>query len=438
MPWYEGPPLLYHLEHVQIAADRNLIDARFPVQWVIRPQAEEHHDYRGYAGKVAAGVLKPGDDIVALPSERTSRVARIDTYDGPVDEAFPPMSVTVLLEDDLDVSRGDLLCRPNNRPQVAREVDAMVCWMSESPLVPGARYILKHTTRTVQARVEQLNYRVDVDTLHRDERAGQLGLNDIGRLTLRTGAPIFIDDYRRNRATGSFILIDEATNDTAGAGIVLASGFGTRAHDTASTNVVWQRGAVPREQRWDMLAQSGATVWLTGLSGAGKSTIATALEARLAGAGRLAYVLDGDNLRHGLNGDLGFDAAARAENVRRTGEVARLLADAGAIVIVSLISPYASDRARARAVHERAGIDFVEAFVDTPIEECERRDPKGLYAKARRGEIRGFTGVDDPYEPPDDPAIRLCTLDTPLEEEIERLVALLVTRGIVRGPETGS
>ena len=438
MPWYEGPPLLYHLEHVQIAADRNLIDVRFPVQWVIRPQAEEHHDYRGYAGQVAAGVLKAGDEVVVLPSERHTRIARIDSYDGPLEEAFPPLSATVLLEDDLDVSRGDLICRPHNRPQVAREVDAMVCWMSDSPLVPGGRYVLKHTTRSVAARVEHLQYRVDVDTLHRDESARTLELNDIGRLTLRTGSPVFIDDYRRNRATGSFILVDEASNDTVGAGIVLATGFGTRAHDTRSTNVVWQSGQVPRERRWDIVSQRGATVWLTGLSGAGKSTIAAALEERLVAAGRLAYVLDGDNLRHGLNGDLGFDADARTENVRRTAEVARLLADAGTIVIVSLISPYAADRARARVVHEDAGIEFVEAFVDTPLEECERRDPKGLYAKARRGEIRGFTGVDDPYEPPDDPAIRLCTTGISVGEEVERLVGLLTELGICPDPGSAS
>ena len=431
MPWYEGPPLLYHLEHLHIASDRNLIDVRFPVQWVIRPQDPEHHDYRGYAGSVASGMLKPGDEVVVLPSQRSSRIEAIDTYDGPVEEAFPPMAVTVRLADDLDVSRGDMICRSHNRPQEAREIDAMVCWMSSAPLVPGARYVLKHTTRSVSARIEHLTYRVDVDTLHRDESAGALELNDIGRVSLRTGAPVFVDDYRRNRTTGSFILIDEASNETVAAGIVLASGFGTGTHETTSTNVVWQRGAVPRQRRWQLLSQQGATVWLTGLSGAGKSTIARALEARLVAEGRLAYVLDGDNLRHGLNGDLGFDAASRAENVRRTGEVARLLADAGAIAIVALISPYSADRARVRAVHEEAGIEFIEVFVDAPLEECERRDPKGLYAKARRGEIRSFTGVDDPYEAPAEPGIRLCTVGTSPAEEVERLVDLLRERGIV-------
>jgi bifunctional enzyme CysN/CysC len=220
-PWYQGPSLLYHLEHVHVASDRNLVDARFPVQWVVRPMSDEHHDYRGYAGEVASGVFRVGDEVVVLPSGRESRIADIDTFDGPLEEAFPPLSVTLLLEDDVDVSRGDMICRPGNRPHEAREVEAMVCWMSERPLHASGRYRIKHTTRTVLAKADAVRYRIDVNSLHRDEDADGLGLNEIGRLSLRLSSPLFLDEYRRNRATGSFILIDESTNDTVGAGMVL-------------------------------------------------------------------------------------------------------------------------------------------------------------------------------------------------------------------------
>ncbi|MGF1468448.1 MAG: sulfate adenylyltransferase subunit CysN [Sandaracinaceae bacterium] len=220
MPWYEGTPLLYHLEHVHIASDRNLIDVRFPVQWVIRPHSDEHHDYRGYAGTVAGGILKPGDEVVVLPSGLESTIDRIETYDGPVDEAYPPMAVTVHLEDDLDVSRGDMICRPHNRSAVGQDLDAMVAWMGERPLKPHGRYALKHTTRWVRTLVTDLQYRLDVNTLHRDEHATELGLNDIGRIQLRATAPLFYDEYAKNRATGSFILVDESTNETVGAGLL--------------------------------------------------------------------------------------------------------------------------------------------------------------------------------------------------------------------------
>jgi sulfate adenylyltransferase subunit 1 len=221
MSWYDGPSLLYHLEHVHVASDRNLVDARFPVQWVVRPMSDQHHDYRGYTGQVASGVFRVGDDVVVLPSGIETRVAWIETYDGPLEEAFPPLSVTLLLEDDLDVSRGDMVCRPHNRPIEAREVEAMVCWMSERPLQPAGRYRIKHTTRTALAKADELRYRIDVNTLHRHEDASGLSLNEIGRLRLRLSSPLFLDEYRRNRTTGSFILIDESTNDTVGAGMVL-------------------------------------------------------------------------------------------------------------------------------------------------------------------------------------------------------------------------
>jgi bifunctional enzyme CysN/CysC len=413
MPWYCGPPLLYHLEHVHIAADHNLLDARFPVQWVIR-----HADsgYRGYAGQMASGVLRPGDEVVVLPGGGRATVLAVETFDGPLSEAIAPMSLTVRLVEDIDVSRGDLVCRANNQPTVVRELDAMMCWMSDEPLVTGRRFSVKHPTRTVPAVAEEIVYRVDVNTLHRDEAACELTINDIGRIRLRLAAPLAVDAYRRNRATGSFIVIDDATNQTVGGGMILSPAAPPVAVDGArSTNVVWSPSALTRAERWRSLGQSGATLWLTGLPASGKSTLAIEVERRLVTAGRHACRLDGDNLRHGLNGDLGFDSASRAENVRRTAHVAALLADSGAVAIVSLVSPYAADRAAARVVHEQLELAFVEVFVDTPLEECERRDPKGLYARARRGEVPAFTGISDRYEEPEAPEARVeghgCAID---------------------------
>jgi bifunctional enzyme CysN/CysC len=268
----------------------------------------------------------------------------------------------------------------------------MVCWFSDqASLTKGSRYRLLHTTRSVVARVEHLDYRLDVNTLHRDETAGSLTLNEIGRVRLRTQAPLMFDAYRRNRTTGGFILVDLATNNTVAAGMIMG------AEQANITNVVWHANTVQRDQR----LSRGLTIWLTGLSGSGKSTVAVEVERKLVAAGQPAYLLDGDNLRHGLNADLGFTAADRAENVRRVGEVAKLFADAGLVAVVSLVSPYRQDRDRVRAAHDAAGLRFVEVFVDTPLDICEGRDPKGMYARARAGEITGFTGIDDPYEPPE-------------------------------------
>jgi bifunctional enzyme CysN/CysC len=403
LDWYDGRPLLHHLENVHIASDRNLIDARFPVQYVIRPQSgtdADLHDYRGYAGTVAGGVFKPGDEVVILPSGFTSSIADIVGPGGePVREAFAPQAVTMTLTDDIDISRGDMICRPNNRPAVGQDIDATICWFSDrSTLTPGKRYQIRQTTRSVPATVELLEYRLDINTLHRDETAERLDLNEIGRVRLRAQAPLMFDVYRRNRATGSLILVDPATNNTVAAGMVVS---GEQAR--VASNVTWHENAVDRERR----AASGATVWLTGLSGSGKSTVAVEIERRLVEAGRPAYLLDGDNLRHGLNADLGFGANDRVENVRRVGEVAKLFADSGMVAVVSLVSPYRADRNRVRSAHEAAGLRFIEIFVDTPIEICEARDPKGLYAKARAGQIQGFTGIDDPYEPPSEPDLVL-------------------------------
>jgi bifunctional enzyme CysN/CysC len=430
MPWYEGSSLLYHLEHVHIASDRNLIDCRFPVQWVIRPGPDsDDPDYRGYAGQIAAGIFRPGDTVVVLPSGEETRISSIDTLAGPLTEAFAPMSVTLRFEDDLDISRGNMVCRAHNRPTMNRHIEAVVCWMGEQPVTAGARYMLKHTTRSMRAVVEDVRYRIDVNTLRRDENAPGLGLNEIGRISLRTSLPLMFDEYRRNRATGSLILIDEATNGTVGAGIIIEAHI--EDSEGEPRDVTWHRSKLTRQARWDLLGQRGGTVWLTGLPASGKSTIAVALEERLARNGQSAYLLDGDNLRHGLNRDLGFSPLDRAENVRRVAHVARLFADAGTIAIVSLISPYAEDRAIARTIHEEAGVPFLEVFVDTPLTECERRDPKGLYVRARRGEIPGFTGVGAPYETPTAPEVALHPLEQPIDELVDRLLAALNARGVL-------
>jgi bifunctional enzyme CysN/CysC len=430
MPWYEGPALLYHLEHVHIGSDRNLIDCRFPVQWVNRPGLDgQDPDYRGYAGQIAGGIFRPGDPVVVLPSGDRSRIASIDTFDGAVQEAFPPMSVTMRLEDALDISRGEMICRPPNRPKVDRRFEAIVCWMAEESLVVGGRYAIKHTTRSAKAVVEEVRYRIDVNSLHRDEGAEELRLNEIGRVAVCTSVPMAFDEYRRNRTTGSFILIDETTNGTVGAGMIIEAHV--EGHESGGGDITWHRNRLTRRARWSLLGQSGATVWLTGLSASGKSTIAAALEEQIAKDGQSAYLLDGDNLRHGLNSDLGFSPSERAENVRRVAHVARLLADAGTIAIVSLISPYAADRHEARRIHEDAGIEFLEVFVNTPLEECERRDPKGLYARAREGTILGFTGVGAPYEPPLAPDLELRTAEYRLEGLVEQLVAALKERGLL-------
>ena len=433
MPWYEGPPLLYHLEHVHIASDRNLIDVRFPVQWVIRPPASSVADYRAYAGQVAGGVMRAGDDVVVLPGGQRSTIAGIDTFDGPVQEAFPPMSVAVRLADDIDVGRGSTIVRSQNQPTVASRFEALLCWMSERPLDRQRRYLVKHTTRTAMVGGMDVRYRIDVETLHRDESAGALALNDLGRVQLELSAPLVFDSYRRNRTTGSLIVIDQATNETVAAGVILDTEVEetTQAKTERSPNVRWQGTRMTRERRWSSLGHPGATLWFTGLPGAGKSTMASAVEERLVAAGQPAFLLDGDNLRHGLNGDLGFDEGARRENVRRTSHVARLLAESGTIALVSLVSPYRVDREAAAALHSADELQFLEIFVDAPLELCEKRDPKGLYARARAGELTGLTGIGAPYEAPADPDLVLGTLDETVERGVERVLELLAERGLL-------
>ncbi len=463
MGWYQGPPLLYHLEHVHIASDRNLIDVRFPVQWVIRPRsggpgsggfapsagsagssapsassaagsAPHLADYRAYAGQVAGGVLRPGDEVVVLPSGKHTRIAGIDTFDGPLNEAFPPMSVALRLADEIDVGRGSTIVRTHNQPTVAHSFESLICWMSERPLDPARRYLVKHTTRTAVVGSLDVRYVIDVDTLHRDERSTTLELNDLGRVRLELSSPLVFDSYRRNRVTGSLIVIDEASNETVAAGVILDTEVedlgGSETKTERSPNVRWQGSKLTRARRWEALGHAGATVWFTGLPGAGKSTIAAAVEERLIAAGRAAFLLDGDNLRHGLNGDLGFDETARCENVRRTSHVARLLAESGTIALVSLVSPYIADREAAAELHAADDLRFVEVFVSTPLEECEQRDPKGLYARARKGELEGLTGVGAPYEAPRQADLVLHTCGESVEAEVERVLELLTAQGL--------
>jgi len=415
MPWYTGSPLLAHLEQVHVASDRNLTDVRLPVQYVLRPQRADGSDHRSYAGTVAGGILRVGDDLVVLPSGRATSISNIWAPGGrELTEAAPPMAVTVGLADDIDITRGEMFVRPRNRPHQGTEIDAMVCWFADTgQLAAGRRYLVQHTTRETRAVITELDYRLDVNTLHRDADADGLSLNEIGRVTLRTQAPLMFDAYRRNRDTGAFILVDEHTGDTVAAGMIT----GPASH---GSDVVWHAGNVQRSDRGQ-----GRTLWLTGLSASGKSSLAVELERQLVEAGRSAYILDGDNLRHGLNADLGFSAADRAENIRRVGEVAALFADAGGVAIASLISPFAAERATARAVHERAGLPFTEIYVDTPLADCEARDPKGLYAKARSGEIAEFTGISSPYEPPLTPQFRVTPADGIAAEVARRIVAEL-------------
>ena len=418
-PWYDGPPLLSHLEDVYIAGDRNLVDVRFPVQYVIRPQSRDHADHRSYAGTVASGVLRPGDEVVVLPSGKSSRITVIDGPTGPVDEAFPPMAVSISLADDIDISRGDMLARPQNQPTATSEFDATVCWMAdEASLEPGRDYVIKHTTRTTRARVTALDYRLDVNTLHRDKSATALKLNELGRITLRTQVPLLLDEYVRNSSTGSFILIDPDTNVTVAAGMVRDTAPASAR--SASPNTVRHHSLVTAGER----LTKGRTLWFTGLSGSGKSSVAVLVEQKLLEHGCPAYILDGDNLRHGLNADLGFSMADRAENLRRLAHIATLMADAGLTVLVPVISPLEEHRELARKVHVDQGVEFLEIFVDTPLEDCERRDPKGLYAKARAGEITHFTGIDSPYQRPKNPDLRL-TPDHSPDELADQVIELL-------------
>jgi bifunctional enzyme CysN/CysC len=422
--FYDGPTLLEHLEEIDVQADRDLTRLRVPIQWVGRSHAGGE---RLYMGRMVAGILEVGDEVVVLPSGATTTITQLDTLDDSVCSAVPPMSVTFALADRLDVGRGDLLVAPDDRPTSARELDCTICWMSDEPLHPGRRYALKHTTRAVRATVQSITERTDPESLERQLDPTSLVLNDIGRVTLRTSSVVVADPYAFNRVTGAFILIDEVSNDTVAAGAIRTARAVEPGHERRR-DVTWHPSALDRDERWLAIDQRGATVLLTGLSASGKSTIAVELERRLVDSGQSAYLLDGDNIRHGLSEDLGFTSGDRSEHIRRVGQVARLMADSGTIAVVSLISPLAADRAHLRKAHEEANLSFVEVFVDTSVAECERRDPKGLYARARAGEIKGFTGIDAPYERPERPEIRVDTSTTDVEQAVSQIVEMLRTR----------
>jgi len=407
-PWYDGPTLLEHLETVEVGADLAARPFRFPVQWVNRPNL----DFRGFSGTVVSGSIRAGEPVVVAGSGRETRVARVVTFDGDREEAGAGEAVTLTLADEVDIARGDVLARPSERPEVVDQFAAHLLWMSEEPMLPGRSYLMRVGTKLVPSRVTSLRHQVDVNTFEH-LAARTLGLNGIGFCNFATQTPVAFDAYAENRETGAFILIDRYTNATVGAGMIA---FGLR----RATNVHRQRLSIDKAARSGLKHQEPCVLWFTGLSGSGKSTIANLVEKSLHERGVHTYLLDGDNVRHGLNRDLGFTDADRVENIRRVGEVAKLFVDAGTIVLCSFISPFEAERQMIRDLLEDG--EFIEIFVDTPLEECIRRDPKGLYGRARAGKIANFTGIDSPYEAPRSPELRLNTVgETP-----DRLAVIVV------------
>ena len=415
MPWYVGPTLIDHLEAVTVDSDlEQARPLRLPVQWVNRPSP----DFRGFSGQIAAGRLSPGDGVRILPSGKTSTVARIVTMEGDLDIAVAGQSVTVTLADEVDCSRGDVIAAADAPPQVADQFEASIVWMAEEAMLPGRSYWLKTASQTVTAQVQAPKYKVNVDTMEH-LAARTLELNAIGVANLSTDRPIVFEPYADSRVLGAFILIDKMTNATLASGMLH---FALR----RAQNVHWQATDTPRERRAGLKNQRPAVLWMTGLSGAGKSTIANLVEQKLVGMNRHTFLLDGDNVRHGLNRDLGFTDADRVENIRRVGEVARLMTDAGLIVIAAFISPFRAERDMVRQMMEPG--EFLEIHIDTPLAEAERRDVKGLYAKARAGKLPHFTGVDSPYEAPEDPDIRIDTSRMTADQAAETIVAILLER----------
>ncbi|WP_298215255.1 sulfate adenylyltransferase subunit CysN [Acidocella sp.] len=412
-PWYTGAPLIEFLETVEldVAADQAK-PFRLPVQWVNRPNL----DFRGFAGQIASGVVRPGEAVRVLPSGKTSTVARIVTFDGDLPQAVAGQSVTLCLADEIDCSRGDVITAADKPVEVADQFEATIVWMADEEMTPGRAYWIKLATQTVSATIQPPKYQINVNTLEH-AAAKTLELNAIGVANLATDRPIAFEPYERNRALGGFIIIDKMTNATVGAGML---SFALR----RAQNVHWQALDVSREVRAGLKNQKPAVLWFTGLSGAGKSTIANLVEKKLVRMNRHTFLLDGDNVRHGLNKNLGFTQADRIENIRRVGEVARLMTDAGLIVITAFISPFRSEREMVRKM--MAPGEFVEIFIDTRLEEAERRDVKGLYKKARAGELKNFTGIDSPYEPPEDPEIRIDTAGMTPDEAAELIVKRLI------------
>lgn len=422
MPWYDGPTVMYQLEHASIAADRNLVDFRFPVQYVIRP----HLDFRGFAGRIASGTIQTGEPVTVLPSHKTSRIKEIVTFNGNREEAFQGESVTLTLEDEIDISRGDMIVRSKNIPEVTTRFQATLCWMDDDrSLSRETAYLLQCGTRLVKAFVRNLDYRLDINTLHRQE-AATLHLNEIGRVEIESAMPLPLDPYVHNRETGSFILIDPASNQTVAGGMVrktLKNAPAPELLSHSSNNVRWEKLNVTREHREARQGHRAHCLWFTGLSGSGKSTIAKAVEKLLFEEDKRVYMLDGDNVRHGLNGDLGFSADDRIENIRRIGEVARLLYDSGCIVLCAFISPMKATRRLVKELFPAGS--FTEVYVKADLETCKSRDPKGLYTKAMAGEIPDFTGISSPYEEPDSADLVLDTQTGSELECVEKAVAYL-------------
>jgi bifunctional enzyme CysN/CysC len=427
-PWYDGPTLLDYLEDVELAAphaEPNRL--RLPIQWVSRPTDNQR---RRYTGRLAAGTLSVGDPIISLPAGTESTVTALDTLDDERTTGVAPLSVSVELADDIDVGRGDVLVSGADDaalPVLAREIDANVCWFVDSPLRAGDRLALKQTTTTVRATVQELHSRLDPETLDEVDNPVELELNDIGTVTLRTSSLVIADSYTDNRDSGAFILIDEVTNDTIGAGTIIEARE-VKPGTHPRSDIRWHPSALERNHRQQSTGQAGATIWFTGLPASGKSTVAVAVERALVESGRVAYLLDGDNLRHGLSDDLGFSPGDRTENIRRVGHLTRLLADAGVVALASLVSPLKSDRETARALSDAAKLPFIEVHIATSLEECEKRDPKGLYKRARSGELKGLTGVDAPYEPPEDADLVLDTAGADIDDLAAKVIALLDER----------
>lgn len=417
-PWYHGPTLMGFLETCEV--DETRLQAspfRLPVQWVNRPNL----DFRGFAGQIASGQIRPGDRIRVQPSGRESTVTRIVVHGGDLPQAVAGQSVTLTLADEIDISRGDVISRADSPAEVADQFECTIVWMIDEPMLPGRPYLMKIGTRMVSVTVTEPKYKVNVNTMEH-LAAKQLELNEIGVCNIALDRPVAFDAYKDNRDTGGFILIDRMTNNTVGAGMLH---FALR----RSHNIHLQHIDIDKAARSALKGQKPAVLWFTGLSGAGKSTIANLVEKRLHALGRHSYLLDGDNVRHGLNKDLGFTEADRVENVRRVGEVARLMVDAGLIVLTAFISPFRSERRLARSLVQEG--EFIEIHVDTPLDVAESRDVKGLYKKARAGELRNFTGIDSPYEPPEQPELRIDTTELAAEKAADRVIALLRERGFI-------
>ncbi len=416
-PWYNGPTLLDYLESIEVENDLASQPFRMFVQWVNRPDL----DFRGFSGTISSGRVKPGDEVIAALSAKKTTVRRIVSMDGDVEDAGPGDAITLDLTDEIDISRGEVLSAADNRPDVSDQFAAHLIWMSDAPLYPGRPYLIKHGTRTVSATVTEIKHKIDVNNF--DHLAAKtLELNEIAFANLSLSEPIAFDPYETNRDTGSFILIDRLTNATVAAGMIW---FGLR----RATNIHWQALDIDKNSRGAHKGQKPAILWFTGLSGSGKSTVANMVEKKLHSMGRHTYTLDGDNVRHGLNRDLGFTDGDRVENIRRVAEVSKLFVDAGEIVLVSFISPFKSERRMARDIVEDG--EFIEVFVDTPLEVCKQRDPKGLYQKAEEGKIKNFTGIDSPYEAPENAEMLLDTTTASPDELAEEIINDLKERGIL-------